>query len=211
MKNFAHIIFTLFIPFILFSISCSGKNVTLRRIEDINRAERKLTKNPKNEEVLLEVLNAAQNGNREVRAEAMWVLSKIESELAYSDFLKASVEDPDFNVRCLAVMGLGKLAASNPEAIDSIKRAISDTDLQVQMEALKVAGNLNSPELLNPILDSLSSRNKWVRITAIESLKDYKDDRVDRALNLLYSSDSDYAVKSIAEQVIEYRKGIVNE
>lgn len=211
MKNFTHIIFTLFIPFIFFSISCSGKNVTLRRIEDINRAERKLTKNPKNEEVLLEVLNAAQNGNREVRAEAMWVLSKIESELAYSDFLKASVEDPDFNVRCLAVMGLGKLAASNPEAIDSIKRAISDTDLQVQMEALKVAGNLNSPELLNPILDSLSSRNKWVRITAIESLKDYKDARVDRALNLLYSSDSDYAVKSIAEQVIEYRKGIVNE
>ena len=170
-----------------------------------------MAKNSKNEEVLLEVLNAAQNGNREVRAEAMWVLSNLESDVAYSDFLKASVEDPDFNVRCLAVMGLGKLAANNPEAIDSIKRAISDTDLQVQMEALKVAGSINSPELLNPILDSLSSRNKWVRITAIESLKDYKDARVDRALNLLSSGDSDYAVKSTAEQVIEYRKGIVDE
>lgn len=203
--------FFAFILFILFLISCSQKNATLRRIEDINRAERKLAKNSKNEEVLLEVLNAAQNGNREVRAEAMWVLSNLESDVAYSDFLKASVEDPDFNVRCLAVMGLGKLAANNPEAIDSIKRAISDTDLQVQMEALKVAGNINSPELLNPILDSLSSRNKWVRITAIESLKDYKDARVDRALNLLSSGDSDYAVKSTAEQVIEYRKGIVDE
>ncbi|TKZ35944.1 HEAT repeat domain-containing protein [Brachyspira catarrhinii] len=205
MKNFVYIL-----SFILL-ISCSQKNVTLRRIEDINRAERKLAKNPKNEEVLLEVLNAAQNGNREVRAEAMWVLSNLETDVAYSDFLKASVEDPDFNVRCLAVMGLGKLAASNPEAIDSIKRAISDTDLQVQMEALKVAGNINSPELLNPILDSLSSRNKWVRITAIESLKDYKDARVDRALNLLSSGDSDYAVKSTASQVIEYRKGSVDE
>ncbi len=203
--------FFAFILFILFLISCSQKNATLRRIEDINRAERKLAKNSKNEEVLLEVLNAAQNGNREVRAEAMWVLSNLESDVAYSDFLKASVEDPDFNVRCLAVMGLGKLAANNPEAIDSIKRAISDTDLQVQMEALKVAGSINSPELLNPILDSLSSRNKWVRITAIESLKDYKDARVDRALNLLSSGDSDYAVKSTAEQVIEYRKGIVDE
>ena len=203
--------FFAFILFILFLISCSQKNATLRRIEDINRAERKLAKNSKNEEVLLEVLNAAQNGNREVRAEAMWVLSNLESDVAYSDFLKASVEDPDFNVRCLAVMGLGKLAANNPEAIDSIKRAISDTDLQVQMEALKVAGSVNSPELLNPILDSLSSRNKWVRITAIESLKDYKDARVDRALNLLSSGDSDYAVKSTAEQVIEYRKGIVDE
>ena len=207
MKNY----FFAFILFILFLISCSQKKATLRRIEDINRAERKLAKNSKNEEVLLEVLNAAQNGNREVRAEAMWVLSNLESDVAYSDFLKASVEDPDFNVRCLAVMGLGKLAANNPEAIDSIKRAISDTDLQVQMEALKVAGSINSPELLNPILDSLSSRNKWVRITAIESLKDYKDARVDRALNLLYSGDSDYAVKSTAEQVIEYRKGIVDE
>ena len=205
MKNFVYIL-----SFILL-ISCSQKNVTLRRIEDINKAERKLAKNPKNEEVLLEVLNAAQNGNREARAEAMWVLSNLETDVAYSDFLKASVEDPDFNVRCLAVMGLGKLAASNPEAIDSIKRAISDTDLQVQMEALKVAGNINSPELLNPILDSLSSRNKWVRITAIESLKDYKDARVDRALNLLSSGDSDYAVKSTAEQVIEYRKGSVDE
>lgn len=203
--------FFIFILFLIFLISCSQKNATLRRIEDINRAERKLAKNPKNEEVLLEVLNAAQNGNREVRAEAMWVLSNLESEVAYSDFLKASVEDPDFNVRCLAVMGLGRLAASNPEAIDSIKRAISDTDLQVQMEALKVAGSINSPELLNPILDSLSSRNKWVRITAIESLKDYKDARVDRALNLLSSGDSDYAVKSTAEQVIEYRKGILDE
>mgnify|MGYP002524496191 FL=1 len=207
MKNY----FFAFILFILFLISCSQKNATLRRIEDINRAERKLARNSKNEEVLLEVLNAAQNGNREVRAEAMWVLSNLESDVAYSDFLKASVEDPDFNVRCLAVMGLGKLAANNPEAIDSIKRAISDTDLQVQMEALKVAGSINSPELLNPILDSLSSRNKWVRITAIESLKDYKDARVDRALNLLSSGDSDYAVKSTAEQVIEYRKGIVDE
>ena len=203
--------FFIFILFLIFLISCSQKNATLRRIEDINRAERKLAKNPKNEEVLLEVLNAAQNGNREVRAEAMWVLSNLESEVAYSDFLKASVEDPDFNVRCLAIMGLGRLAASNPEAIDSIKRAISDTDLQVQMEALKVAGSINSPELLNPILDSLSSRNKWVRITAIESLKDYKDARVDRALNLLSSGDSDYAVKSTAEQVIEYRKGISDE
>lgn len=207
MKNY----FFAFILFILFLISCSQKNATLRRIEDINRAEKKLAKNSKKEEVLLEVLNAAQNGNREVRAEAMWVLSNLESDVAYSDFLKASVEDPDFNVRCLAVMGLGKLAANNPEAIDSIKRAISDTDLQVQMEALKVAGSINSPELLNPILDSLSSRNKWVRITAIESLKDYKDARVDRALNLLSSGDSDYAVKSTAEQVIEYRKGIVDE
>ena len=151
---------------ILFSVSCSQKDLTLRRLDDVNRASKKLQDNKDNEEVLLEVLNAAQNGGREVRAEAIWVLGNIEAEIAYSDFLKSSVEDPDFNVRCLSIHGLGRLEAKTPEAIDSIKRAISDTDLQVQIEALKVAGNLKAPELLNSILGSLSSKNKWVRMAA---------------------------------------------
>lgn len=204
------IIFFIFAVSSMLSISCSEKDVTLRRIEDVHKAEKKLAKNPDNEEVVLEVLNAAQNGGREVRAEAIWLLGKIEADIAYSDFLRASVEDPDFNVRCLAVLGLGKLDADNPEAIDRIKRAISDTDLQVQIEGLKVAGRINAKELLNSILDSLSSKNKWVRMAAVEALKDYDDKKVDRSLNLLASTDKDYAVRSIINQVMEYRKNRKN-
>lgn len=202
-KNIAVFIFALSSMLI---VSCSAKDVTLRRIEDVHKAEQKLAKNPDDEETVLEVLNAAQNGGREVRAEAIWLLGKIEADIAYSDFLRASVEDPDFNVRCLAVLGLGRLDANNPEAIDRIKRAISDTDLQVQIEGLKVAGRMNAKELLNSILDSLSSKNKWVRMAAVEALKDYDDARVDRSLNLLVSTDKDYAVRSTINQVIEYRK-----
>ncbi len=200
-----------FIFITIFFISCSEKDVTLRRLDDVHKAEKKLAKNPDNEEVILEVLNAAQNGGREVRAEAIWLLGKIEADIAYSDFLRASVEDPDFNVRCLAILGLGRLDAKNPEAIDRVKRAISDTDLQVQIEGLKVAGRMNAKELLNSILDSLSSKNKWVRMAAVEALKDYNDKRVDRSLNLLASTDTDYAVKSIINQVIEYRKNKTTE
>ena len=200
-----------FIFITIFFISCSEKDVTLRRLDDVHKAEKKLAKNPDNEEVILEVLNAAQNGGREVRAEAIWLLGKIEADIAYSDFLRASVEDPDFNVRCLAILGLGRLDAKNPEAIDRVKRAISDTDLQVQIEGLKVAGRMNAKELLNSILDSLSSKNKWVRMAAAEALKDYNDKRVDRSLNLLASTDTDYAVKSIINQVIEYRKNKTTE
>ena len=196
----------LFIYTFFILISCSEKDVTLRRLEDVHKAEKKLAKDPNDEEVILEVLNAAQNGGREVRAEAVWLLGKIEADIAYSDFLRASVEDPDFNVRCLAVLGLGRLEANNPEAIDRVKRAISDTDLQVQIEGLKVAGRMNAKELLNSILESLSSKNKWVRMAAVEALKDYDDGRVDRSLNLLASSDSDFAVRSIIKQVIEYRE-----
>lgn len=187
-------------------LSCSEKDVTLRRLDDVHKAEKELAKNPDNEEVILEVINAAQNGGREVRAEAVWLLGNIEAEIAYSDFLRASVEDPDFNVRCLAVLGLGKLDAKNAESIDRVKRAISDTDLQVQIEGLKVAGRLQAKELLNPILESLSSKNKWVRIAAIEALKDYDDGRVDRSLNLLSSTDSDIAVRALIKQVVAYRE-----
>ena len=196
----------LFIYIFFILISCSEKDVTLRRLEDVHKAEKKLAKDPNDEEIILEVLNAAQNGGREVRAEAVWLLGKIEADIAYSDFLRASVEDPDFNVRCLAVLGLGRLEANNPEAIDRVKRAISDTDLQVQIEGLKVAGRMNAKELLNSILESLSSKNKWVRMAAVEALKDYDDGRVDRSLNLLASSDSDFAVRSIIKQVIDYRE-----
>lgn len=200
-----------FFIFTFIFISCSAKDVTLRKIEDVHRAQRQLKSNPSNESIVLDVLNAAQNGGREVRAEAIWLLANIEAEIAYSDFLKASVEDPDFNVRSLAIMGLGKLDAKNPEAIDNIKRAISDTDLQVQIEAIKVAGKLQNTDLLNSILDSLSSKNKWVRITAVEALKDYKDDRVDRSLDLLLSVETDYAVKDAISQVLEYRANNINK
>ena len=209
-KNFdmkKNIILFIFAVSSMLIISCSEKDVTLRRIEDVHKAEQKLAKNPDDEATVLEVLNAAQNGGREVRAEAIWVLGKIEADIAYSDFLRASVEDPDFNVRCLAVLGLGKLDANNPEAIDRIKRAISDTDLQVQIEGLKVAGRMNAKTLLNSILDSLSSKNKWVRMAAIEALKDYDDARVDRSLNLLSSTDQDIAVRALIKQVISYREG----
>lgn len=207
-KNIITFIFT---AVFLLIISCSAKDVTLRRLDDVHKAEKKLAKNPDDEEVILEVLNAAQNGGREVRAEAIWLLGKIEADIAYSDFLRASVEDPDFNVRCLAILGLGRLEANNPETIDRVKRAISDTDLQVQIEGLKVAGKMNAKELLNSILDSLSSKNKWVRMAAVEALKDYDDIRIDRALNLLASTDKDYAVKSIINQVIEYRENKKDE
>lgn len=185
--------------------SCSQKDATLRRLDDVHRAEKKLIRDPKDEAIIREVLNAAQNGNREVKAESLWILGNAKAQIAYSDFLRYSVEDPDFNVRCMAVMGLSRIEAKNPESIDRIKRAISDTDLQVQIEALNVAGEIKVKELLNPILESLSSKNKWVRMAAVEALKDYQDNRVDNSLKLLLTTDTDYAVRSLIKQVIEYR------
>ena len=172
------------ISFLLF-ISCATKDASLRNLDDVHKAESSLVRYNENEDI-------------------------IQAQVAYSDFVKLSVEDPDFNVRALALYGVGSVRGKSVDAIDSVRRAINDTNLQVQIEALKVAGILNEPRLLNSILESLSSKNKWVRITAVEALKDYKDNRVDRSLKLLLSTDSDLAVKSAIKQVLEYREKNIN-
>lgn len=197
------------ISFLLF-ISCATKDASLRNLDDVHKAESSLVRYNENEDIILSIVDAAQNGSRDVRSEALWVLAKLQAQVAYSDFVKLSVEDPDFNVRALALYGVGSVRGKSVDAIDSVRRAINDTNLQVQIEALKVAGILNEPRLLNSILESLSSKNKWVRITAVEALKDYKDDRVDRSLKLLLSTDSDLAVKSAIKQVLEYREKNIN-
>lgn len=203
MKNILKI--TTIVTLTIIFASCSQKDATLRRLDDVHRAEKRLSKDPADEDTIRQVLNAAQNGNREVRAESLWILGNAKTQVAYSDFLRYSVEDPDFNVRSMAILGLSQIEARNPQSIERIKRAISDTDLQVQIEALRVAGQMLSPELINPILGSLSSKNKWVRMAAIEALKDYKDKRVDNSLKLLSTTDPDYAVRSLIKQVIDYR------
>lgn len=188
-----------------FVLSCSPKTVTLRRLDEVRKYERKLDKDYTNETLIREVIEAVQNGNRETRSEALWILAKLKTPLAYSEFLRLSIEDPDFNVRAMAVYGLGELGLHNPEVINRIRIAMSDIDISVQIEAINVAGKIIDKELLVLVLKNLSSKNKWVRMASIEALKDYDDKRVDSSLNAILRGDVDYAVRSLASQIIEYR------
>ena len=201
MKN----IVTILVIVSIFVLSCSPKTVALRRLDEIKKYEKKLERDNTDEALIRNVIEAVQNGNRETRSEALWVLAKIKTPLAYSEFLRLSVEDPDFNVRAIAVYGLGELNSNTPESIDRIKTAIYDVDIEVQIEALNVAGKINNNELIVDILKNLSSKNKWVRMAAIEALKDYDDERVDTSLNAILKADTDYAVRSLASQVLKYR------
>ena len=201
MKN----IITILVIVSFFVLSCSPKTVALRRLDEIRKYEKKLDRDNTDEALIRNVIEAVQNGNRETRSEALWVLAKIKTPLAYSEFLRLSVEDPDFNVRAIAVYGLGQLNSNTPESIDRIKTAIYDVDIEVQIEALNVAGKINNNELIVDILKNLSSKNKWVRMAAIEALKDYDDERVNTSLDAILKADTDYAVRSLASQVLKYR------
>ena len=120
MKN----IVTILVIVSIFVLSCSPKTVVLRRLDEIKKYEKKLERDNTDEALIRNVIEAVQNGNRETRSEALWVLAKIKTPLAYSEFLRLSVEDPDFNVRAIAVYGLGELNSNTPESIDRIKTAI---------------------------------------------------------------------------------------
>lgn len=191
-------------------VSCSStKNVkptkTIRRIDELERNKYKVAR--KNKKAIDDFIDAANNGNREVRSLAIWVLASNKIELAYNDFIRLSKEDSDFNVRAMAVFGISKVGIKDNLGISAITRAMNDTDTQVQIEAVKAAGVLKNQEFLNPLLQNLGNKNKWIKLASIEALKDYNDERVSSSLNSLLKTENDISVRSLISQVIAYREG----
>ena len=202
-------LFILLISFLtIVSISCSQKRYTMRKLSDVNNAEAIIKKNPNHKATIEKLLDAVEHGNNSVRAEALWVLGESRVAEGYEFFLKYANDDPDFNVRIMAIRGIMKMELNNDASIEKIRIAINDTSLPVQIEALKVAGVLKDERLLQTILNSLSSKNRWVRMASIKSLKDYDDEKVNKVLSRLKSIDRDKSIADTAEQVMEYRKSI---
>lgn len=205
MKNI--FIATLLTVILLLTSSCSTKKkYSMRKLEDVNNAGAKIKKNPNDLKTIQKLLDAAEYGNRSVKAEALWVLANARSMLAYGLFLRYSTDDPDFNVRIMALYGMRMTGYKNDTALEKVRVAINDTALQVQIEALKTAAALNDDILIKPILGSLSSKNKWVRMEAVNSLKNYKSDIVNVSLKQLQRTETDLGVKYIIEQTITYRQ-----
>lgn len=205
MKNI--FITTLLTVILLLTSSCSTKKkYSMRKLEDVNNAGAKIKKNPNDLKTIQKLLDAAEYGNRSVKAESLWVLANARSMLAYGLFLRYSTDDPDFNVRIMALYGIRMTGYKNDAALEKVRVAINDTDLQVQIEALKTAAALNDDILIKPILGSLSSKNKWVRMEAVNALKNYKSDIVNVSLKQLQRTETDLGVKYIIEQTITYRQ-----
>lgn len=200
------ILFILAYSLVIMNISCSQKRYTMRKLSDVNSAESIIKKNPNHKPTIKKLLDAVEYGNNSVRAEALWVLGEGRVAEGYEFFLKYANDDPDFNVRLMAIRGLAKMELSNEQSVAKVKIAINDTSLPVQIEALNAAAVLKDERLLQTILKSLSSKNRWVRIAAIKSLKDYEDQSVNRVLTRLQNADTDKTIVDTAMQVMEYRK-----
>ncbi len=196
--------FTLLIGAI--SISCSTQKYTMRRLSDVNKAAIAIEKNPNDEKTIAKLLDAAEHGNSSVRAEALWVLGEAQIPQGYDLFLKYANDDPNFNVRQMSIRGIGRMPLVNKEGVERVRVALSDTSLPVQIEALEIASELRREELLPSIMKSLGSNNRWIKMAAINSLKDYEGANVNKALTSIRDSESDKAIAAAAAEIIEYRE-----
>ncbi len=202
-KKIKLFIFT--IIFVVMSVSCSQKKYTMRRLSDATGVESAIRANPNNATAIERLIDAVEYGNSSVRAEALWILGDVRVPAGYEYFIKYANDDPDFNVRVMAIKGIAKMQLTNEMAINKIRVGINDTSLAVQIEALKAAGILKDPNLLTTVLQAVSSKNRWVKIAAIKALKDYEGANVDRVLRNISTSETDNAIAETAKQVIEYR------
>ncbi len=202
----------LFISFIVFSslllASCSNKKYTMRKMSDVNKSSDVIKKRPTDQKTIAKLLDAVEYGNSEVRSEALWVLSEGRVQDGYELYLRYANNDPSANVRQMAVRAIGRSPSVDDEGVEKIRVAITDTALPVQLEALEMAGDLQKEELLPSIMKSLSSSNRWVKIAAIKSLKDYDGQNINKALTSIRDSETDKAIASTASQVIEYRESV---
>ncbi len=202
---------TLFIILIalstMMSISCSSsKKYTTRSVSDVNKAAVAIKKDPSNEETIAKLLDAAEYGNSSVRAEALWVLGEAQIPQGYDLFLRYANDDPNYNVRQMAVRGIGNMPLVSQEGVEKIRVAMSDTSLPVQIEALEMAAILKRNELLPDIMKNVSSNNRWVKMNAIKSLRDYEGANVNKVLTSIRDSETDKAIAAAASEIIEYRE-----
>ncbi len=189
------------------SISCSSSNkYTMRNIDDVNKAAVAIEKNPTDEKTIAKLLDAAEYGNNSVRSEALWILGEAQIPQGYDLFLRYANDDPNSSVRQMAVRGIGKMPLINKEGIEKINVAINDTSLPVQIEALEAASTINRSELLPSMMKSLSSNNRWVKMAAIKSLKNYEGQNINKALISIRDSETDRDVAATANEVVEHRK-----
>ncbi len=201
----------LFIGFItlttMASISCSSsKKITMRKLDDVNKTGKTIEKKSNNEKTIAKLLDAAEYGNDEVRAEALLILADAQIPQGYELFLRYANDDPNFNVRQMSVRGIAKVPSVGSEGIEKVNVAINDTAYPVQMEALKAAATLKRDELLPNIMKSLNSSNRWIKMEAIKALKDYEGQNVNKALTSIRDSETDKDISDTANAIVEYRK-----
>lgn len=200
----------LFALFTLFSAGCSmGNKVVVRSLRSVHDVYKNLKVQSKDKDPMTDInrlLEAAHKGDREVRAESLWVLAKLRVRAAQETFVELAVADTDFNVRVMALYGIRTTKPRSEHATNAILQGLGDVNPHVVIEATRAAGIYQGDVFLVTLLKNLNTKNRWIKMATIEALAEYTDKRANEALTVLAEEEDDLAVKETIHRVLYDRE-----
>jgi HEAT repeat protein len=121
----------------------------------------------KSNEVVIELLKALEDSDKDVRRKAAFALGNIGSETAIPGLLKA-LEDSDNYVRRKAAFALGNIGSET--AIPGLLKALEDSDEYVRSNAAFALAKIGSETAIAGLLKALEDSDRYVRRKAAVAL-----------------------------------------
>ena len=122
-------------------------------------------------EIRAELLRMWKEGYAKQREEALRALS-LRPYREVRDFFLRALKDKDFLVWGSAAEALGRLGATDQEAIRALREALKDEDAWVRESAAEALGRLGATdqETIRALREALKDEDAWVRVRAAEAL-----------------------------------------
>lgn len=129
--------------------------------------------------ILIGSLNAMQNTHSDSHAGSSVAGDAVSSESALTvEQAIANLQGPDLGLRVYAAWWLGKFRIADPRAVDVLIEALQDEDdrtgaggYPLRRNAARALGKLNDQRAVEPLIQSLSCADFYVREAAAQSLE----------------------------------------
>jgi twitching motility protein PilT len=141
----------------------------------------------------------ARSEEKEIREKALVVLAK-EAPEASLDLIVQELPRADYGVQQHLIEALSRLATgSDVEFADRILPLMASGDASTRLAVIKILVSMkNRPEMVHRYLGFSKTLAGWARDRALESMKEFGDDILEPAIELLSGSDLDVRAAALA-------------
>lgn len=136
------------------------------------------------------------DGDPKVRANAVFVLGRLNDRSALPTMIAALANDTDHDVRLTVLEVLGKFRV--PDVVQPLLKALDSDNVDMRAMAVKSLGLAGQSDMLDPLLNALGDESAQVRAQAAAALGEIKAEAaVDVLVNTLVA-DNDSNVRYFA-------------
>lgn len=154
-------------------------------------------------QALHKLKNLVEYRDTAVRYEVLVAITKLtpDAELNLFELYHGRLADRDANIKVLAIDELAKFVKDQRTAL-AIGAAVTDMDPRVKLHAIKVLSQSADPNAPEQVIRGLFSRDKSVRLAALDALEMLKSDTAIKPISEIMKNESDPEVRKRAEEVI---------